>query len=524
MPARVTLTTSSGQQFDFEERTTALVGKEDDCLIRFPKDGQHQTISRHHCLFDINPPDLRIRDLRSRNGTYVNGKLIGKRARGLATEVVRETEFADFRLADGDEIRIGPVTVRVSIFFPATCADCGVEIPPEELTETRSPSGLYRCKACRQAFRTPAGSSPPPDSFATLDPYATRFSDPEILPAACTCARCGQAVTDEAAGHRTGEFVCASCRADPERVVRPLLELARSGRHELVAIEGYTIEKELGRGAMGAVYLAVHERTGARVALKVMLPEVAVGERAREHFLREARNARRLQHRHVVRVHDLGCSEGTFFFTLEYCEEGSLGDLVESKGKPLPPEKATRLIIQALRGLEYAHDVELPEVRLADGSIGAARGLVHRDIKPQNILLAREDDLVIAKLGDYGLSKAFDLAGLSGMSIAGDLGGTPAFMPRQQVTHYRDVKPEVDVWATAATLYYLLTLDCPRNFGKGKDPWRVVLQTDAVPIRQRDRSIPHKLAEVIDQALVDRPRIQIRTATELREALEDAIE
>src|SRR5262249_52857002 len=201
--------------------------------------------------------------------------------------------------------------------------------------------------------------------------------------------------------------------------------------------------------------------------------------------------------RHVVRVHDLGCSEGTFFFTLEYCEEGSLDDLVQRKGNPLPPEKATRLIIQALRGLEYAHDVELPEVRLADGSVGTARRLGQRDIKPQNILLAQDDDLVVAKLGDYGLSKAFDLAGLSGLSIAGDLGGTPAFMPRQQVTHYRDVRPEVDVWATAATLYYLLTLECPRNFGKGKDPWRVVLQTDAVPIRQRDRSIPTQLAAAL---------------------------
>src|SRR5437899_3063244 len=90
MPARVTLTTPLGQPFVFEDRTTALVGKEDDCLIRFPKDAQHQTISRHHCLFDINPPDLRIRDLRSRNGTYVNGKLIGKRAKGLTPEEVRE--------------------------------------------------------------------------------------------------------------------------------------------------------------------------------------------------------------------------------------------------------------------------------------------------------------------------------------------------------------------------------------------------------------------------------------------------
>jgi serine/threonine protein kinase len=314
---------------------------------------------------------------------------------------------------------------------------------------------------------------------------------------------------------RAGDFVCAACQSEPEGIVKRLLEQANSGRAELRAIEGYTIEKELGRGGMGAVYLATHAGASRRVALKVMLPQVAAGVRAREMFLREALATRALQNPHVVRLFDLGCSQGTFFFTLEYCTAGSLADLLKQTGMPLSPAKATALIVQALEGLQYAHTVELPEVRLADGSTMAARGLVHRDIKPHNIFLTNEKGAVVVKVGDYGLAKAFDLAGLSGMSATGVMAGTPVFMPRQQVVDFKYSKPEVDVWAMAATLYYLLTLKYPRNFEKRRDPWQVVLQNDAIPIRERLPSIPKKLAAVIDKALIDRPDIAIKSAEEL---------
>src|SRR5262249_55645256 len=146
-----------------------------------------------------------------------------------------------------------------------------------------------------------------------------------------------------------------------------------------------------------------------------------------------------------VELRDLGYSEGKFFFTLEYCEGGSVHDLLKKSGK-LPVEMAVPLALQALEGLEYAHRVDLPSVQLADGSIASACGLVHRDIKPGNILLAKEGKAYFAKIGDYGLAKAFDLAGLSGLSVNGQVGGTPGFMPRQQLLDYRNARPAVDVW------------------------------------------------------------------------------
>ncbi|RCJ14555.1 hypothetical protein A6S26_10590 [Nostoc sp. ATCC 43529] len=123
----------------------------------------------------------------------------------------------------------------------------------------------------------------------------------------------------------------------------------------------------------------------------------------------------------------------------------------------------------------------------------------------------------IIKIADYGLAKAFDQAGLSGQTMSGTHAGTPVFMPRQQVINFKYAKPEVDIWATAACLYFMLTGAFPRNFVG--DPFLAVLQTNAVPIRKRDASIPKKLAELIDLALVDQPEIHFKDAATFKQAL-----
>ncbi len=120
--------------------------------------------------------------------------------------------------------------------------------------------------------------------------------------------------------------------------------------------------------------------------------------------------------------------------------------------------------------------------------------MVHRDIKPANLFLSGSGASRLVKLGDYGLSKAFDMAGLSGHTFTGNVGGTFHYMPRQQLLNYRDAGPEVDVWAIAATFYKMITGCVPRDFPKDQDPWRVLLHQKPIPIRERDASIPEKLA------------------------------
>ncbi|NLX99924.1 MAG: FHA domain-containing protein [Rhodopirellula sp.] len=505
MSARVTLKVTQGklrgQVFTFDERTTCLVGRAEDCEPKLPNDQDHGTISRHHCLLDINPPDIRIRDFGSLNGTFVNGLKIGQRDQGRSPDDAAGAVFPEYDLKDGDTIGLGKTEFQVGIYVPTVCSSCSREIPEEHRGELKAGPGVYRCDACR-ARQTP---QPAP-----------------TLPTK-RCSKCGRDVSNEIGQHRHGEYVCVACRADPLQLIRQLLNQAKSGRSELLAIKGYAIERELGRGGMGAVYLARHEGSGEGVALKVMLPQVAVDEGATKTFLREVENTKALHHANVVQVRDAGCSHGTFFFTLEFCDAGSVDVLVRQRGGKLPLTEAAPLILQTLDGLSYAHQAPIPYVKLRDGSVRPGRGLVHRDLKPQNIFLCRAGAGYTAKVGDFGLAKAFDTAGLSGQTRTGARAGTPVFMPRQQVVNFKYAKPDVDVWAAAASFYSMLTGCFARDFRRDRDIWRTILDMDPVPVRQRDPSIPKGVAEVIDVALREKPQIGFQTAAEFKRALEGVL-
>jgi serine/threonine protein kinase len=336
------------------------------------------------------------------------------------------------------------------------------------------------------------------------------------------CVHCRRKVIVTKAGPPDEGVVCWSCRDDPRHIVEGLLERANTGDRSLVAIQGYTILKELGRRSVSAVYLARHATTATTVALKVMFPRGAADSRVRLRFLREAQNTMVLRHPNVVQLLDAGWSNGIFFFTLEYCSKGTLSRLMKERGGKLSLEEAAPLVLQALDGLEYSHNTEVPFVPHGD-DWQPGRGLVHRDIKPSNVFLREVDGALVAKIGDFGLSKAFDKAGLSGHTWSGILSGTPHFMPRQQVLRFKYARPEVDVWAMAATFYFMLTGTTPRDFSRGNGWMEVVLETQAVPIRERLPHLPPRIAEVIDEALIDQPEIRFKTAAGLKRALMEAL-
>src|SRR5262249_50708520 len=158
----------------------------------------------------------------------------------------------------------------------------------------------------------------------------------------------------------------------------------------------------------------------------------------------------------------------------------------------------------------------IPLVRLAD-DWGSAHGVVHRDIKPHNLFFSGVGSERLVKIGDFGMAKAFDLAGLSGLSETGGMPlGTPAYMPRPLAFDIKSAKPEIEVWAMAATLYRMLVGVPPRDFPPGKLPWLVVTGTKPVPIRKRNPWVPKKLAQLIDYTLIDDPEIQIKTASDFK--------
>ena len=122
-------------------------------------------------------------------------------------------------------------------------------------------------------------------------------------------------------------------------------------------------------------------------------------------------------------------------------------------------------------------------------------------------------------VADFGMAKAFETAGLTDMSAPGAVKGTVPFMPRQQALDCRFAKPEIDVWAAAASYYHMLTGQFPKNFKPGGNIWQAIVTEAAVPIRKRDAAIPEKLAQVIDRALIERPEIGCKSAAVLRRDL-----
>lgn len=446
MPPKVTLTitegTLKGQEFIFDSRTTCIIGRSPDCNPKLPDDETHRTISRYHCLLDINPPDIRVRDFGSKNGTFVNGTKIGQRQPEQTPEEGAKLIFPEYDLKTNDEIQLGNTVLQVNI-------------------------------------------------EANKEVETSRTSQPEL----------------NINSKETGS----------DEKVRQLLQQANSGNSDLLSIQGYTILKGLGKGRFSAVYLARHQETGQEVALKVMLPAVATNPNVIIFFLQEINNTQLLNHPNIIKVLNSGYYDGIFFFTLEYCNGDNLFNLMRQKGGRLSIDEAIPIIMQVLNGLEYAHQTDIPYVKLANGSFARGRGLVHRDLKPSNIFIKNTNSDRIIKIGDYALSKTFDQAGLSGQSMSGTKAETPAFMPRQQMINFKYIKPEIDIWAAAACLYFILTGAFPRDFVG--DPFLAVLQTNAVPIRKRDNSIPKYLAELIDLALVDKPEIHFKDAISFKQAL-----
>ena len=233
-------------------------------------------------------------------------------------------------------------------------------------------------------------------------------------------------------------------------------------------LDDYTITRELGRGGCGAVYLATPKAGGDPVAVKLMLSRAQAEPRAIEQFKREMQVIAGLQHPNIVRFLDSSSDQGTFFFVMEFCDGGSLADVVMARGGTLPPDVLLPWALQALAGLAAAHQ----------------EGFVHRDIKPHNILLHRHR----AKISDFGLAKNFQKAGLSGMSITGRYAGTPYFMPPLSL-HF----------SFSAFQHFSIYPE--------------------VPIRDRLPGLAKELADVIDKSLVRNPKNRFPDAGKLLASL-----
>jgi serine/threonine protein kinase len=297
--------------------------------------------------------------------------------------------------------------------------------------------------------------------------------------------------------------------SDPHRELLRMIEAAGRPPAGAPAVQAYAFERKLGCGGFGCVYLVRHRRTRQRLALKVMTGQATAGDDAARRFTREIDFLTELRHPNIVAFYATGATAGTAWLAMEYCDGGSIQELLERSGGKLPLGLAGPIILEALTGLELAH----------------RRGYVHRDLKPGNLLRARSAASWVTKVGDLGLARKLEEQGMTGRTATGTSAGTPPFMPREQLIRFKDVAPTGDVWSLGATFYVMLTGQLPRVDTRERrlDPIRLVLEGAQVPIQRRDPTVPAAVAEVIDRALETDPRARYQDAGEMRRALERAL-
>ena len=267
-------------------------------------------------------------------------------------------------------------------------------------------------------------------------------------------------------------------------------------RLEEALADRYAIERPLGQGGMASVYLAEDVKHRRKVAVKVLRPEVSAALGA-ERFLREIEIAARLNHPHILALHDSGTADGFFFYVMPHVTGESLRQKLERE-RQLPVDEALRITTQVASALDYAH----------------ARGLLHRDIKPENILLHEG----VAVVADFGIALAMSAAAAERMTETGMSLGTPEYMSPEQATGERTLDARSDVYSLACVCYEMLAGEPPYAGAARSVIVKHVI--DPVPsVRRLRDTVPVAVDQALVRALAKAPADRFQSAGELAAAL-----
>jgi len=326
-------------------------------------------------------------------------------------------------------------------------------------------------------------------------PQTLSVTEPSII--TIQCLNCGVPSQAEASlPNAKLSYVCENCRDVLKKSPQP--------------IPNYQMIRILGQGGMGSVMLARSVKDGRPVAIKTLLPEVAVSEQSLKRFIREIEVAAKLQHPNIVGFIDHGTHNGVVYLVSEYVNGMDAAKLAKERGGKLNYHEVVKIIGQTLAALDFAHNL----------------GFVHRDIKEQNILIEGSFPNYVAKLTDFGLAKSFKQSGMSGVTMVGDVAGTIAYMPPEQVRDFKEVKPPSDIYAVGMTAYSLLTgahaLDISPRAGISETV-KAIFEKPIIPLSRHLPDIPVRVSSVIEKALEKQVELRWHTAGEMREALLRAV-
>ena len=264
---------------------------------------------------------------------------------------------------------------------------------------------------------------------------------------------------------------------------------------------GYRIDELIGRGGMGVVYGAYDLRLKRTVALKLIAPELALDERFHARFARETELAMSLEHPNVVPIYDAGDVDGRFYLAMRLVEGADLGALLRVEGGALQPARALAICGQVANALDAAH----------------ARGLVHRDVKPSNVLLDESEHVYLA---DFGLTRRLDEEGATageGRSV-----GTPAYLAPEQIEG-GSVDGRADIYSLGCLLYECLTGETPFAHGSRLAVAWAHLEEEPPSARARRPELPEAIDAVIRKAMAKEPQDRYSTCSALISEAEEAL-
>ena len=272
-----------------------------------------------------------------------------------------------------------------------------------------------------------------------------------------------------------------------------------AGDLDLVKLGGFTLVRKVGEGGMGAVWLAVGP-DDQRIALKVLPTHLAKQRPLLTRFFREAQATIRLQHENIVRGVKVGEDSGRYFFAMEFIAGKSVRNIMDESGA-LSPDEATGIARQVAEGLAYAH----------------ANGIIHRDIKPDNIMVTKDG---VAKLADLGLVRQLD-AEMTALTRTGTGMGTPYYMAPEQSTDAKHADVRSDIYSLGATWYHMVTGQFPFD---GSTPLEILQQHMRAPLKSPQTvrtGIPRAVSMTIERMMAKKPEDRIQTAAELCEIIDE---
>jgi serine/threonine-protein kinase len=292
------------------------------------------------------------------------------------------------------------------------------------------------------------------------------------------------------------------CAVLQDALDQPVAErlVEEAGELELHSLGDFWLLRKLGAGGMGSVWLALSPEEEL-VAVKLLDPELARERTFVTRFLREGQAALRLRHPNIVRGRAVGEDSGRYFFAMEFVPGSSVRAIVEAAG-PISLREAALLVLQVAAGLAYGHE----------------RGIVHRDIKPGNILLTREG---IAKLADFGLARRLD-ADLTALTRSGMGMGTPQYMAPEQIRDARSADARSDVYSLGATWYHMVVGRPPFLGATMLEVCQKHLGEELLPPAAANSTVPEEVSKIIERMMAKDPNERCQTAADVTAAVRAA--